>query len=91
MSKIETLTVDLTSEMATTVRKVVETGEYATESEVIRDALRQWTLRRTEREQAIENLGRLWDEGIDSGPAAEAGAVWERLSRRISNGVEAAQ
>jgi antitoxin ParD1/3/4 len=85
MPKIETLNVDLTSEMAAAVRKAVEDGEYASASEVIREALREWKQHRTDREQAIEKLGRLWDEGINSGPAIEADEVWEELTTRVAN------
>ncbi len=49
MAKVEKVTVALTPEMATLVRQVVEAGEYASTSEVIRDALREWKLRRAER------------------------------------------
>ena len=40
MSAVEKLSIALTPEQATLVRQVVESGEYASSSEVIRDALR---------------------------------------------------
>ncbi len=68
MAKVEKISVALTAEMAAKVREVVEAGEYASASEVIRDALREWGSARTRRGQAIEELRRLAQEGIDSGP-----------------------
>jgi antitoxin ParD1/3/4 len=69
MSKVEKISIALTPEMGAAVRAVVEAGEYASASEVIRDALREWTLRRQQRQAGIEELRRLWHEGLDSGPA----------------------
>ena len=68
MAKVEKISVALTAEMAASVRGVVEAGEYASASEVIRDALREWGAVRARRGQAIEELRRLALEGIDSGP-----------------------
>ena len=68
MANVEKVSVALTPEMATLVRQAVETGDYASASEVIREALREWKQRRLERAQAMEELGRLWDQGIVSGP-----------------------
>ena len=48
-------------------RRKVDSGEYATISEVIRDALR----RAEEREKRIEALDAALQEGLDSGPAEE--------------------
>jgi antitoxin ParD1/3/4 len=49
------------------VRRKVESGEFATISEVIRDALR----RAEEREKRIAALDAALQEGLDSGPAEE--------------------
>jgi antitoxin ParD1/3/4 len=68
MPGIERLTIALPTQMAAELRQVVEAGEYASTSEAIRDALRTWKLKRSERQAAIEELRRLWDEGIESGP-----------------------
>ena len=67
MANVEKVSVALTPEMATLVRQAVEAGDYASASEVIRDALREWKQRRLERAQAMEELGRLWDRGVASG------------------------
>ncbi len=68
MANVEKVSIALTPEMATLVRQAVETGDYASASEAIRDALREWKQRRLERAQAMEEVGRRWDQGVASGP-----------------------
>lgn len=67
MPGVEKISIALTQDMALLVRQAVESGEYASNSEVIRDALRDWKLKRTLRDQQIEELRQLWREGIASG------------------------
>jgi antitoxin ParD1/3/4 len=67
MAEIERLSIALPTPMADAVRLAVEHGEYASASEVIRDALRLWEQRRQLRERDVEVLRRLWDEGKASG------------------------
>jgi antitoxin ParD1/3/4 len=52
MSAIERMTITLTAEMAEAVKGAVAEGEYASSSEVVREALRDWGLKR--KRQAIE-------------------------------------
>ncbi len=59
MANVEKISVALTPEMAATMRGLVASGEYASASEVMREALRDWQFRRTQREQAVAELGRL--------------------------------
>jgi antitoxin ParD1/3/4 len=68
MSKISKISVALTPEMVTLVAQAVESGEYATSSEVIREALREWKQRRSLPPPEREHLQRLWAQGIASGP-----------------------
>lgn len=70
MSGVEKITIALTAEMAAMVHGAVERGEYASSSEVIREALRLWKLEQAMRNYKLAELRRLWQEGIDSGPAA---------------------
>jgi antitoxin ParD1/3/4 len=46
MATIERLTITLPAEMAVLVKCAVEEGDYASTSEVIREALRDWKLKR---------------------------------------------
>ncbi len=86
MSAIEKVTVSLTPDLAAFVRQAVENGDYASMSEVVRDALREWKLKRSFRQQQLEELGRLWDEGIKSGPGlfANIDAVMQEARRRFN-------
>jgi antitoxin ParD1/3/4 len=43
MSTVEKISIALPPEMVAVVRSAVDTGEYASSSEVVRDALRDWT------------------------------------------------
>ena len=46
MANVEKISIALPADMATLVRNAVETGDYASSSEVIREALREWKARR---------------------------------------------
>ena len=46
MAGIERLTITLPSGMAEAVKGAVNDGDYASTSEVVRDALRDWKLKR---------------------------------------------
>ncbi len=83
MSNIEKVSIALTSEMAAEVRAAVAEGDYGSVSEVVRDALRDWRLRRRVETLETEDLRRLIQEGIDSGPGLEADAVFARLRARF--------
>jgi antitoxin ParD1/3/4 len=62
------MSITLTPELAEMVNKAVETGDYASTSEVIREALRDWRLKQLARQQQIHTIRQLWEEGIKSGP-----------------------
>lgn len=84
MANVEKISVALTPELAALTREAVERGEYASASEVIREALREWKLRRTERDRALAELGRLWDEGLESGPGTEGAEAFSRIRRNLN-------
>lgn len=69
MSNVEKLSIALTGEQAAAIRAAVETGEYATTSEAIREAVRDWQMKRELRQEDIKRLRQLWDEGRASGSA----------------------
>ena len=52
----EKLSISLPTDMARMVRRQVEDGGYASNSEVIRDALRMWQQREQERGQRIDAI-----------------------------------
>ena len=82
MANVEKLSIALTPEMAAELRAAVDQGDYGSVSEVVRDALRHWRLRRKVEAMEIDELRRLAQEGIDSGPGLEAEAVFARLRAR---------
>ncbi len=67
MPTVEKLSIALTPEMAKEVRMAVKSGEYASSSEVIREALRDWRRKRAFQDQEIEELRSLWRKGVKSG------------------------
>lgn len=83
MANVEKVSVALTPEMAAMMRQAVESGEYASASEVMREALRDWKLRRAQRERAVDELRKLWDEGIASGPASDGEEAFARIKEKL--------
>ena len=68
MPDIQKVSVALTAEQVAALKAAVDAGEYATTSEIVREAIRDWQLKRELRQEDIERLRQLWDEGIASGP-----------------------
>jgi antitoxin ParD1/3/4 len=66
-SKVAKVSVALTAELTALVQQAVASGDYASGSEVIREALREWKHRRGSQLQDQERLRRLWAEGVTSG------------------------
>ncbi|MBR0752613.1 type II toxin-antitoxin system ParD family antitoxin [Bradyrhizobium jicamae] len=59
----------LTGEQVSSLKAAVDAGEYATTSEIVREAVRDWQLKRELRQDEIKRLRQLWDEGVASGSA----------------------
>jgi antitoxin ParD1/3/4 len=69
--------------MVALVRQAVETGEYASSSEVVRDALRDWTHKRQLQQNGITELRQIWQEAREkNAPYVPADDVMERLERK---------
>ena len=69
MPDIQKLSVALTREQLASLRAAVETGEYATTSEIVREAVKDWQLKRELRQEDLNCLRQLWNDGKASGPA----------------------
>ena len=80
MSTIERLTITLTAEMAEAVRTAVQAGEYASSSEIIREALRDWRYKRALQEQELHELRKKVQQGLAD---IEAGRVQDFDPERI--------
>ena len=84
MPTIEKLSIALPSEMAALVRRAVDVGEYSSNSEVIRDALRDWTHKRNLREQGLSHLRKLWQEAVsDESEGLDPDPVFDRLESKL--------
>jgi antitoxin ParD1/3/4 len=64
MAGIERLTITLPTDMAGLVKGAVEGGDYASSSEVIREALRDWKLKRELRLHQVAELKADIDRGL---------------------------
>lgn len=86
MSTVEKISIALPPEMVTIVRQAVEAGEYASSSEVVRDALRDWTQKRSLRRQSIEELRQMWRQALeDKTPGTSVDDVLNRLERKYKS------
>jgi antitoxin ParD1/3/4 len=82
VSNVEKLSIALTIEQAAAIRAAVDRGEYATSSEVVREAMRDWQVKRGPQQEDINRLRKLWDEGIASGSAGKVDFVALRAEAR---------
>ena len=90
MPTIQKLSIALPSEMAAIVRQAVDGGEYSSNSEVVRDALRDWTHKRRMREQGLAGLRKLWQEAVsDDSEGLDPEPVFDRLERKYDGLAEA--
>lgn len=67
MVGIEKISIALSADLLSSVKEAVSSGRYASSSEVVREALREWQIRQPLREAEIERLKEAWKEGIQSG------------------------
>jgi antitoxin ParD1/3/4 len=83
MPSVEKVSIALPPEMVSMVRKAVEAGEYSSSSEVVREALRDWSHKRTLREKGLEELRKVWRQALkDRSPGVPPRSVFERLERK---------
>ena len=80
MAAVKKLSIALTPEFAADIDEAVATGEFASTSEVIRDALRTWKRAREAQGVAVEELRALWRDGVASGDDGELDG--EEIKRR---------
>lgn len=79
MSTIERMTITVPAEMAPILRETVADGEYASTSEVVREALREWARRRDTERRDLETLREAIRAGDESGSSIPAGEVFAEL------------
>ena len=69
MPDVQKISIALTGEQIGALKAAVETGEYATTSEIVREAIREWQFKRAMRQEDLMRLRQKWDEGKASGGA----------------------
>ena len=65
MSQAEKMSVSLTPKMRADLAAAVESGEFASTSEALRDAMRVWTREREERAQTLEAIRERMIEALE--------------------------
>jgi antitoxin ParD1/3/4 len=87
MAKLERITVTMPEEMAAKLRAAVESGEYATTSEIVREALRDWEEYQERRRVKLEKLRAMIAEG-EKGPFRAAEEVFEELKAKLQKRID---
>ena len=64
MAEIERLTITLPSDMAAAIKGAVNGGDYASTSEVVREAVRDWKMKRALQLQELTALKADIDKGL---------------------------
>jgi putative addiction module CopG family antidote len=76
MPEIERLTITVPPELAAVVKQAVETGDYASTSEVVRAALRDWKLKRALQIEELAALSFLPRAMILSTSKSKRPSIW---------------
>jgi antitoxin ParD1/3/4 len=84
MAAVERLSITLPAEMAANLRRTVEGGQYASASEIIREALREWACKRDDERRDLDALREAIRLGDESGPDIPADEVFAELRQLIA-------
>jgi antitoxin ParD1/3/4 len=63
------ISISMTPQQAELIRDAVESGAYNSSSEVVREAIRDWSAKWAARKDDIQRLREIWAEGKASGKA----------------------
>lgn len=90
MAEIERLTITLPSDMAAVIKGAVEGGDYASNSEVVREALRDWKMKRALQLQELAALKTEIERGLADVAAGrvqdfDADRIIERGRKLLAN------
>ena len=80
----EKLSITLPADMAQSIRAAVATGAYASNSEVIREAMRLWQDRRVEREHHLGAIRAKVQEAIDDPERVSDDELRLHFDRRLA-------
>ncbi len=70
MGKLERITVTVPEEMAAKMRAAVESGEYATTSEIVREAVRDWNAAQIRNIRSVQELREMLERAA-AGPSRD--------------------
>jgi len=85
MADAEKLSITLPGELAEMIRERVRAGEYASDSEVVREALLLWREREAENARKLDDLRSKVDRSLaDPDPSLEAEDVFAELDARYA-------
>jgi len=84
MAVIERVSITLPAEMAAALRQTVEDGQYASTSEIVREALREWSRKRDQELNDLQALREAVKIGDESGPSIPAAEVFTELRQMIA-------
>lgn len=85
MIKVEQMTVAVPVELASTVKRAIESGDYTSLSEVFSDALRDWNEKRQMQQQEVQAIQAGVRRGLDdlkAGRLKPAPEVFTNLERK---------
>jgi len=87
MSDVENLNVALTRGQVASLNASVDAGEYSSTSEIVREAVQDWQIKRGLRAEDISELRELVEIGIASGPDTEFDmkALRHEARQRLAN------
>jgi antitoxin ParD1/3/4 len=86
MGKLERVTVTLPEEMVAKLRAAVDSGEYATTSEVVREALREWNAEQIGNLRSVQEL-RAMIHDAERGSDVDGEEFMARLRERVATEV----
>lgn len=82
----EKISITMTPEMMRHIRESVEAGEYASTSEVLRDAMRAWLRERRENEERLEAIrARIRRSAEDPRPSLDADEAEAEMARFMNS------
>jgi antitoxin ParD1/3/4 len=86
------LSVALSGDQVAALKDAVAAGEYATTSAIIREAIRDWQVKRALTPDEVAGLRRLWDDGKASGAAGpiDFDDLRREARARVSRGLQGA-
>jgi len=87
LPNVEKVSVSMTLQHAELLRDAVSSGAYASGSEVVREAMRDWSAKWVQKREDIVKLRAMWEEGKASGPAVEVDfdAVLDEARQEIAS------